>query len=321
MKNLKKIKDKIKKSESIALTCHINPDGDCIGSMLALGLALSSAGKDVHMVSQDEIPSNYAKLPGARRIKRRMAEAPDLAITVDCNSKEMVGKTYKTIKNSGCVIEIDHHDHRRPFGDIQLIDVDAGAVGEIIYRLLKYLKITITSDIARNILTSIIVETNSFRLPSVRPLTFAICAEMVRTGVNFKRLSELVYWAKSREAAILSGICMSKLRFEKCGKLAWSVISRKDFSRIGGKDQDVDAVANDILSIQSVKVAVLFREKRKDAVRVSIRSKGRINVASLAYSYGGGGHVDSAGCFIPKGQGAREKFIRRAKTLIKRERK
>ncbi len=115
--------------------------------------------------------------------------------------------------------------------------------------------------------------------------------------MDYHKLSETVYWSKRKQVAILSGICMSKIKFLKNSKIAWSIISRKEFTEVKGKDEDVDAVADDILAIKTVKTAILFREKSSRFLRVSLRSKGNINVAFLAYKYGGGGHFDSAGCY------------------------
>lgn len=317
MNNIERIKREIVESRFVIIACHVNPDGDCIGSLLALGLGLSSIGKKVYMVSQDGVPLRYRKLPGAHKVRKRIDKVPDMAITVDCNAKEMVGRPFNIIRKAKYILEIDHHEYRKPFGNLFLIDTKAAAVGEIVYRLLKYLNINITKDIAQNILTSIIVETNSFRLPMVRPLTFRICDRLLGTGVDYHKLSELVYWSKTRQAAVLSGICMSKLAFLKNDKIAWSIASKKDFSNVKGKDEDIDAVANDILSIKTVKIAILFREKTARVLRVSLRSKGGINVASLAYRYGGGGHFDSAGCHIANKKGAIKELIGASKELLR----
>ncbi|MCK9554362.1 bifunctional oligoribonuclease/PAP phosphatase NrnA [bacterium] len=316
MKNLRQIKKKILSARRIAIAGHVNPDGDCIGSLLAFGLGLNSTGKRAHMLLQDDIPKAYRNLPGANKIKKRMKETPDLAITVDCNTKEMVGAPFNAIKRAKDILEIDHHMYRKPFGTLSLIDGKAAAVGEIIYKLLKSLNIDITKNIARNILTSIIVETNSFRLPSVKPFTFRVCDRLLLTGVDYNRLSEMVYWLKTKEAAVLSGLCMANIHFLKNDKIAWSIATKKDFSRMGGRDEDVDSVANDMLSIETVKIAILFREKSPGLLRVSLRSKGGINVACLAYKYNGGGHFDSAGCLIANKTSSIQEFLKAAAGLL-----
>ncbi len=317
MKDLVKIKQGIFKSKHIVIVGHKNPDGDCVGSLLALGLGLISIGKRVDMLLQDAVPKQYRQLPGANKIKRKTERTPDMAIAVDCNTMEMVGRPFEAIREANYILEIDHHEYGKAFGNLSLIDTKAAAAGELVYRLLKYLNVNITKNIAQNILTSIIIETNSFRLPTVRPFTFRICDKLLRTGVDYHKLSELVYWSKTKEAAVLSGLCMANIRFVKNSKIAWSIITKKEFSKAGGRHEDVDNVANDILSINIVKIAILFREKDAKLLRVSLRSKSKIDVASLAYRYGGGGHFDSAGCYIANKKSTITEFIEAAKKLLK----
>ena len=156
-----------------------------------------------------------------------------------------------------------------------------------------------TKEIAENLLTSIIVETNSFRLPATSYFTFKLCSDLAKTGVDFADLTKGVYWAKTKESAILSGICLSRCRFLRDSRIAWSLARQRDFRTVKGKDYDIDAVASEMCAIEGVEIAVLFREKSKRTLRVSLRSKGRINVAGVAEKYNGGGHSDIAGCYIP----------------------
>ncbi len=304
MKNLKLAKKAIVEAKVIVVACHINPDGDTIGSLLSLALGLEQKGKKVFMLSQDGVPQKFTTLPGAERIVKRLPKATfgypkiDLAISVDCSTKELLGKVYDIFEQAQTILEIDHHEFRRPYGDISLVDEKAAAVGEIIYELLKSLRVNINQEIAQNILTSIVVETNSFRLPNVRPKTFDLCSKLMRVGVDFYHLSELVYWSKSREAEILIGLCISRCQFLHHNKIVWSIIHESDFAKMKGKDEDVDSVASEMLAIKDVELSVFFREKNKDALRVSLRSKGAINVAQIAEEFGGGGHYDVAGCVL-----------------------
>ncbi len=147
MQGLQKAKDAIRSARTIAISGHVNPDGDSIGSLLALGLGLERMGKAVTMVSTDGVPQRYRMLPGAGRIAKSMRESVDPAITVDCSSKEIVGIVFDSLREAKEILEIDHHDFRRPFGTVSLIDARAAAVGEIIYKLLRQLKVRITPQI------------------------------------------------------------------------------------------------------------------------------------------------------------------------------
>jgi bifunctional oligoribonuclease and PAP phosphatase NrnA len=304
-------------AERIVITGHSNPDGDSIGALLSLGLGLQSINKDICMICQDQIPQKYRHLPGVPQILNTSSLDFDLAIAVDCGSKEMIGPAYELFEKADRVLEIDHHRSRIPFGDVSFVDPDASSAGELVYELLLDLEIPITTELAQNILTSIVVETNSFRLPGIRPHTFELCAELLRTGVNFHSLAETVYWATSRETAILSGICLSRCQFSFDGQLAWSIIRNSDLKRASATDADADPITEKIRSIQGVKVAILIREKTSKLLRISFRSKDGINVASIAEKFGGGGHLSAAGCTIANKNYLIKELLDYTKTVLK----
>lgn len=315
MRGLGEALKKILRAKTIAVVCHINPDGDCIGSLLALGLGLESLGKRVYLLSADGVPARYRHLPGAGRIKNKFNKQVALAVSVDCGDKALLGPMYKVFETAADSLEVDHHEFRRPFGKASFIDSKAAAVGEMVFVLLERLRIKITEDIAQNILTSLIVETNSFRLPTVRPFTFAACARLMQTGLDFHKLSELIYWSRTKEAAWLLGLCFSRSRLLDGGRIIWSVVFQRDLKKFKAKKEDVDSVANDLLSVKGVEAAVFFREEKRGSLRVSLRSKGGLNVASIAEEYNGGGHFDVAGCQI-----ANQPAARRALLSLVRER-
>lgn len=317
MRNIKSAKNVIKTAKHILISGHMNPDGDSIGSMLALGLALKKMGKSVEMISSGPIPEVYTRLPGAKaiRMQPKRKNKIDLGITVDCSTIKILGEHQVHFKNAAQCLEIDHHQFREPFGDIAIVDYKAAAVGEIIYRLLRALKAEITRDVAENIITSIIVETNSFRLPSVTSYTFQVCAELLKNGVDFYRITQMVYWSKKKEAVLLSAHCLSRLSFMHDGRIVWSIIRDNDIKKVRGKQEDIDAVADEMRSIEGVKIAVLFREIDKNTLRVSMRSKGRLNVCSVARFFGGGGHHDNAGCFIANTNVKRKELIQKIEQI------
>ena len=316
MNGLSKARDSIISAKEIVISGHINPDGDSIGSLLSLGLGLEKLGKRVYMVSCDGVPQRYKKLPGASRIVKGIDRPVDLAISVDCSNKEVLGPAYSFFTRATEILEIDHHDFRRPFGDISYVDEKAAAVGEMVYSLLKKLRVDMTREIAHNMMTSIIVETSSFRLPNVRPFTFKVCTDLLGTGLDFYQLVDVIFWSKTRQSAILSGICLARSKFIKGDRIAWSIVRKRDFSRVGGKHEDVDAAPDEMRTIKKVDIAILFRENGRDTLRVSLRSKKNINVASVAERYGGGGHFDVAGCTIPNSRRAISDFLEHAERLL-----
>lgn len=316
MQGLTQAKEKILRSRVIVIAGHINPDGDSIGSVLSLGLALKKIGKRIYMISRDGVPGNYRHLPGAGLILKTAAVKADLAIAVDCSAKEMLGETFKIFQNAGDTLEIDHHEFKMPFGGTVMLDIHAAAVGELIYLLLKELKIAITKEIAQNIMTSLVVETNSFKLPITRAFTFKVCADLIDKGANLYELAEMVYWTRTKESALLSGIALGRCRFIQEGKIAWSLVKQNDFKKIKAEQGSGDLAADELRAIKGVRIAVLFKEKNKELLRVSLRSKGVINVGQFAQSYGGGGHYDNAGCCIPNSNDSMSKFLNAVKMLL-----
>jgi phosphoesterase RecJ-like protein len=317
IKGLKKAKRLIEEARTIVIASHINPDGDSIGSLLGLGLGLRKKfpKKTIDLLSRDGVPQRYRFLPGADTVMRHTDKKYDLAVSVDCSNKEILGNMYDVFKRAVNTLEIDHHEVRRPLGGAELIDIRAAAVGEMIYSLLKELNIRVDGRIAKNILTSVVVETNSFKLPGVRSFTFALCSELMGM-VDFDELADRVYWAVTRQQAVLSGVCLSRCKFLKGGRIVWSLVKRSDFRKVKGKDEDVDAVAEIMRSIKNVRVVVLFREKENNMLRVSMRSKGKINVASVTEKFRGGGHYDIAGCYVKNDLKYIKRVLREAEKLL-----
>ncbi len=317
MSNIKAAISAIRQAKTIAISGHINPDGDSLGSLLSLGLALKKSGKRTYLLCLVKIPKKYFSLPGIKLIKKVINQPLDLAIAVDCSNKEILGDAWQIFNRAKKILEIDHHEFRRPFGEIGLIDHKAAAVGELIYKLIGCLKIKMSRPIAQNLLTSIIVETDSFRLPNVSAFTFRICEKLMKNKVNFYKLVDTVFWSKSKETVILSGICLARCKFLKNNRIAWSIVKQKDFLTIKGDDADVDAVADEMRAIHGVKIAVLFREKSKDTIRVSLRSKGKINIAKIAEYFGGGGHFDVAGCSIKNDRLIMDQLLKKVSLLLR----
>lgn len=315
IKGLKEAAEKIRSAYNIVIACHVNPDGDAIGSLVSLGLGLKQMGKEVDMLSPDGIPKMYRRLPGVDCIEKKTSRVPELAVAVDSGNKKLLGRSLETFKKAKWVLSIDHHEVREPYGNLQIVEPESSSVGELIYLLLKELNVDITKDIAVNILTSIIVETNSFRLPNIRPLAFEICARLLETGIDFYSLSEMVYWSKTKEASLILGICLSRCKYLKEGKIIWSILKQEDLENTGGKKEDADSVVGEMLSVKDVDIAVFFREEG-DVIRVSLRSKGKVNVAEIARKYDGGGHSDSAGCFVTNSDEFINKILRDAESLL-----
>ena len=299
------------RAKKVAIAAHINPDGDTLGCLLALGLALMQKDKKVTMLCQDVMPTRYQFLPGSELVVGHSLGKADVSVAVDCGSPAQLGRIAKAFFRSPNTIQIDHHDFGDAFGKIQVLDPEASAVGEIVYDLLCALKTDITPAIATCLLTSIIVDTGAFRFTNIRPRTFEICAKLTKKGVDVQHLIEQAYWVKSRSMALLSGHAVSQAKFSKYGSLVWAVVSQQDIRRYGAGLSDADSVADDLRSIEGVKVAAVFRQTEKGNLRVSLRSTKGIHVAVVAKRFGGGGHANSAGCSIRR-VGAQKKELLKA---------
>ncbi len=314
--NIKEAVAAIHRSKKIIVAAHVNPDGDTLGCLLALGLTLLRMGKRVILLSQDGVPNRFQFLQGSELIVSKTSEIADLAIAVDCGSKAQLGNIQGAFFKAKNTIQVDHHDFGEAFGKIQVMEEEASAVGEIVYELIVALKVEFTPAIATCLLTSIIVDTGAFRFSNIRPKTFDICSRLIRTGVDLQHLIEESYWKKSRSTARISGFCLMHAQFSDNGVVAWTAVYQKDFKRFKAQISDVDAVADDLRSIEGVKVAACFRETDKKRFRVSLRSTYGINVANVARAFGGGGHHNSAGCSISNLESEKQKLLGELEALI-----
>jgi phosphoesterase RecJ-like protein len=320
-KNLKTTVDLIRKSHQIILACHMNPDGDSIGSMLGLGLGLMKMKKNVAMLCSDKIPNRYISLPKAKIVKQTFFKPVDLAISLDCASINQLPGIDKIFKRSKCIVEIDHHVYRDQFGDVQLVSEHAASVGEIIFVLLKELNVSIDKQIAECLLTSAIVETSSFSCAEVNKRTFEICAKLLETDVDFNSISERYYWRKNLAAMYLTGLSLMRIKTAHQGKVVWSIICKEDFKQYKGSQEDVDPVADDLLMLAGAEVSLFFREIDNNMLRVSLRSKGNIDVGYLATTYGGGGHDRVSSCRIHKTKTGMEHIIHQASLLVQKSKR
>lgn len=315
-KNILQAAKLLNHSKKVMIAAHMNPDGDTLGCLLALGLALLHKGKRVFLVCHDAVPTRLQFLPGSELITTHCREKPDVAVSVDCGSVRQLGDIADVYLRTKKTIQIDHHDFGEAFGKVQILEPEASAVGEIVYELLRAMDAEITSAIATCLLTSIIIDTGAFRFSNIRPKTFEICAQLAKKGVDMQHLIEEAYWVKSRSMALLSSHALLHARFSKDGALAWAVVTQEDIQRYGAGLSDADSVADDLRCITGVKIAALFRETAHRNYRVSLRSKKGINVALVAKRFGGGGHHNSAGCRLQHSEKEKNRILAALQELL-----
>jgi phosphoesterase RecJ-like protein len=284
----------------ILVTSHARPDGDAVGSVLALAEILDQLGCEAIVVLADETPQVYRTLPGLNRI-RFVADArevePDLstpAILLECDG---IPRTGLLGLDGRCLINIDHHASGREFGMLNWIDEDACAVAAMIYRIALAACVEITPSMATCLYTAILSDTGSFTYSSTNAETFALAHDLAARGASPSQIARDLYFSNPESKIRLLGTALSNLQTE--GPLAWSWVTTNDMDRAGAGAEDCEGVVNYLISIAGVESAVFFRElPSTDQYRLSIRSKGKVNVAQIAENFGGGGHRSASGCTL-----------------------
>ncbi len=292
---LKQVLECIARRERFLLTSHARPDGDAVGSVLACAQILRSLGKQADVVLSDGIPHIYRPLPYANQVlqTKTVNGNYEAAIILECDSVE---RTRLEGLGSKFLINIDHHRSGKAFGHINWIDPNACATAEMIYRLGREAGVEISSEIATCLYTAVMTDTGSFRFAGTTDRTFALAGELVRCGADPVRCAQDVYFSNPTSKMRLLGSALSTLKRE--GRVAWMHVTRAQIDYCGAFDEDAEGLVNYVISIAGVQVAVFFREMPDRRYRVSLRSKGAVDVAAIAESFGGGGHHNASGCSL-----------------------
>lgn len=285
----------IEQRERFLLTSHARPDGDAVGSALACCEILRQMGKSADVILHDGVPGIYRPLPFAERVLK--AESVngryEAAILLECDS---VQRTRLAGLERHFLINIDHHLSGRPFAHINWIDPSACATAELVYRLAREAGVTVTPEIATCLYTAVLTDTGSFCFVGTNQRTFALAQELVGCGADPVRIAQSVYFSNPASKMRLLGAALTSL--QRDGSLAWMHVSHADMQRAGAIEEDCEGLVNYALSIAGVEVAVFFRELPQGRFRVSLRSKGAVDVARIAAQFGGGGHECASGCSI-----------------------
>lgn len=283
----------LKKEDNFLIATHIDPEPDAIGSSLALSEALEGLGKKIVLYDRDNIPEIYRFLPGYEKFINSLSNLDTShfnLILIDCNTLERAGiKDYKF----NHTIVIDHHETEQPYGDIKWIEADAAATGILIFYLLKDLGIKISKEIALNLYSAIAIDTGTFRYSNTTAEVFRISAELVEAGANPAYVAYSLYetWSKQRFALLV--MALNTLDFKD--GIAITFVTREMFKKTGTCPQDTENFANLPRIIKDIKIAAFFREINDNHWKVSLRSKGDINVSDVAKNFNGGGHKNAAG--------------------------
>lgn len=306
------------RASSILIGTHLNPDGDALGSALALAAYLDKLGKDVEVLCHHPAPRNLRFLPGVARVRQApREEKADLAIMVDLESRDRLGDVRDFILQTPRLIVIDHHVPHESPGDFRIVDVAASATALIIARLLLELGAEITSDMATNLLTGIITDTGSFRFRNTTPEALSVSAVLLEKGGDLARVNEEIFQRKPLASTLLLGHMLDTMRLECGNRIAVGVLTRGDFERAMATDEETEGFVNEMLAIDSVEIAAILREPKPGRIRCSLRSRADHDVASVAREFGGGGHRNAAGCTLDLDvHDAEETIVRRLRACL-----
>jgi phosphoesterase RecJ-like protein len=290
----------LREKERFLIACHENPEGDAIGSELALALALRKMGKTATVLNADPVPANLLFLPGADTVVfAEDGSRYDVAVVVDCGSPERTGRVAQELRKCPLLVNIDHHRTNGDLGELSLVDPDAAATGLLIHRVLSAMKYEIGLDVATNIYVAVLTDTGSFHYGSSSPEAFEVAGEMVRRGVDPWAVAEQVYETQSAHRLRLLGRVLDSLDVSSDGRVACITTMCEDLREFASGKDALEGFINYPRSIVGVEVAVSFREEEGGFFRVSFRSKGRVDVSAVAARFGGGGHRNAAGCTVP----------------------
>jgi phosphoesterase RecJ-like protein len=292
---LKDVLKEIEQRNKFLLTSHARPDGDAIGSALACCQILRTMGKDAEVVLRDGVPRIYQPLPFAEHVIQtdRVNGGYEAAIILECDS---IQRTRLQGLENSFLINIDHHMSGRPFAHVNWIDPKAVATAEMVYRLAREAGVKISADIATCLYTAVLTDTGSFMFEGTNEHTFELARELVLAGADPAHCARNVYFGHSTAKMRLLGAALSNLHRE--GALAWISVTQEQMLRCHAKEEDCEGLVNYALSMQGVEVALFFRELADGRFRVSLRSKGKVDVATVAERFGGGGHQCASGCAL-----------------------
>lgn len=302
-----KIKAIIEKHQCFLVTTHKSPEGDAIGSAVALKEFLKTLGKDVAMVNYDPVPPPYRFLDefkgvwihAPKEIKERVDEA-EVIFIVDVAGDNQLGPLAEIIKASKIIkVRIDHHRTNDVFADVNAVDENASATGELIYSLIKAMRGKISQKMAEAIYLAIATDTGWFKFTNTSDKVFNICKELLKLGVNVSYIYEKVFQSKSWDYIDLLKLVLTSVQMECDGRLAWFKLTKDMLKSSHIKHVDTEPLMDLIRAVEMVEVILLFREQAKGKVKVSFRSKHDVDVSQLAAKYGGGGHSHAAGVIIP----------------------
>lgn len=293
-----KIANILKNDDKFLIVTHVNPDGDAVGSLLGLYLALKEMGKRAWPLSGEQLPDLYDFLPGSDALltdAQATTVHPDWIVSVDVASKDRFSGDVKRFQDHARIINLDHHPTNPGFGDLNLIDSNATSTAELVFDVLKKTGYKLSADVGKCLYTGLITDTGCFRFAGVNGHTLRAAAEMLDSGFSSYDVTRPLFEEYPLTRLELERLMLERIEVLMHGRFVMSVLFADDFVRLGAAMSETDNLVNKLRENRGVEAAVLITQRSDDVYRVSFRSKGSVDVASVAKSLGGGGHRNAAG--------------------------
>lgn len=314
MNSLEEVAGFLRKGKKAVICGHTMPDGDSVGSVLAMSLLLSQMGIENHVVTSDPVPLLYDFLPGVQNVVwGSFQDDCDLAVVLDCTDLDRLDDELGDyIRNIPTKVNIDHHISNQEFGTCNYVDPQASATGEIVFELIKLMGVRLTEEMAVNLYTAIAMDTGSFRFENTTGKSHQVTAELIQTGIKVSEINVNLFEKKDLGHLKLIGYALTQLKTASDGRVAWVTIPLQVMEELGAHDEHADGIINYPRMLDSVEIGLLFREISPGRFKVGFRSKRYIDVNKLAGAFGGGGHPRASGCTV---EGDREEVEQRVVNL------
>jgi phosphoesterase RecJ-like protein len=293
----RRVCDDLRRHQRVVVTSHVRPDGDAIGSALALAWALRAIGKQARVVNRDRAPVQLEEFPGVDQIEIAETVPPDTdaVVVLECGDLERTGLAGLDRFH---VINVDHHPGNTGYGAVQWFDGTAAACGEQVFEIIAELGAPLTRDMATQLFVAIVTDTGSFRYPGVSPRTFTICARLLEAGADPVFVARKLYDSNTLGRLRLQGAVLQTLELLESGHLATLHLDAATLAATGATAEETDGLINLPLSVKAIQAVVFFKQAEDGQYRVSLRSKGDVDVGRVARGFGGGGHKNASGCTL-----------------------
>ncbi len=295
-----RIREVLEKSRRVLVVSHTEPDGDALGTQLAMGQYLKDSGKEVFLVRDSEIPGKYRFIPGIESILPASSLGDDLnidtALILECPVLRRAGSAVRFFKHGVKTVSIDHHRDCDKHSDVNWIDVGSSSVGEMAFEYLKAVGYDISPDVAVQLYTAILTDTGRFRYESTSPRTMAIGGELIRLGANPREVCNHIYYDMPRSTMLLTAKVLGSMEYHQDGRICIMALTKEMLAASGAKSHESDGLVDFTLYTSGVMTGALLKEVHDKSTKVSLRSGNGVNVAQVAAAFGGGGHFNAAGC-------------------------